>query len=77
MWDGNQMTEPCTKEAELARIDERTETMKTQVAEIHKWMVGSNGDGVLRKIKGVRVQIGIQWGVIVLFFGVMVWILRS
>jgi len=63
--------------SELARIDERTRLMEASLAEIHQWMVGNGGDGVLRKIKANKVQLTIQWGLFLVLFGLVAWVLKS
>ena len=62
------MTTPCTKEAEIARIDQRTIDMSDKVDAIHKVVVGSNGDGLRGKTKSNSVQIKFQWAILFLVF---------
>ena len=71
------MTEPCTKEAEIARIDERTLNMERSISEIHKAVIGTNGEGLKGKVKSVVVQAKIQWGIMLVIFGLIAWILRT
>ena len=71
------MTDPCTKEAEIARIDERTLNTDRNVTEIHKVVVGTNGDGLKGRVKSVVVQVKIQWGLMVVMLGLIAWVLRT
>ena len=71
------MTTPCTKEAEIARIDERTLNMEKHIDEIHKAVIGANGEGLKGKMRSATVQLKIQWGIFVVIFGLIAWVLKS
>ena len=71
------MTTPCTKEAEIATIEERTKHMETHIKEIHNAVIGNNGEGLKGKVRAVMVQAKIQWGIMLVIFGLIAWILKS
>lgn len=71
------MTDPCTKEAEIATIEERTRHMERHIQEIHDAVIGSNGEGLKSKVKSAMVHIKIQWGIFVILAGLIAWIIKQ
>jgi uncharacterized protein (DUF2236 family) len=58
------MAEPCSKEAEIATIHTQTETLIKQVDEIHRAVIGVNGEGIRGKVKSALVQLKFQWAIL-------------
>ena len=67
------MTEPCTKEVEIALLTERL----NKLDEIHKILVGDNGDGLKGKVKSALVQLKFQWCLMAVLLGLIAWVLRA
>ena len=71
------MTTPCTKEAEIATIEERTRHMENHIKEIHAAVIGTNGEGLKGKTRAIAVQAKIQWGIMLVIFGLIAWLLKA
>ena len=67
------MTEPCTKEVEIALLTERL----NKLDEIHRILVGDNGDGLKGKVKSALVQLKFQWCLMAVLLGLIAWVLRA
>jgi len=67
------MTEPCIKEVEIALLTERL----NKLDEIHRILVGDNGDGLKGKVKSALVQLKFQWCLMAVLLGLIAWVLRA
>jgi len=70
----------CLHEGDLAKMGTTLETVCTDVKDLKKFLIGDNGEGILRKLKGLKTHVVIQWffvgGISLSILGLFLWVIR-
>jgi hypothetical protein len=71
----------CLHEADLSSMATTLKTVCDDVKEIKTFVVGTNGEGILRRLKGLTTQVKVQWwfigGVYMGIIGMIFWVIRQ
>jgi len=68
----------CLHEADLAQMATTLTTVCKDVKEVKTFLIGTNGEGILRKVKGLGTHIKIQWWLIgSIYVGLIIWLIRT
>ena len=71
----------CKYEKEIAVLQEIVPRVETKVDNILNILQGTNSEGLLTKLKGMRTQLKIQWwwiaGISVAILGTAFWVIRT
>lgn len=70
----------CLHENDFGKMATTLETVCTDVKELKTFLIGTNGEGILRRLKGITTQVKIQWwfigGVYLSIIGMALWVIR-
>jgi len=62
---------------EMGKKLEKIDTIADSVDKIEKYLLGDNGEGLMRKVKGIATQVKIQWFLFsALIFALVGWVVK-